>query len=569
MAGRSTFVTTARRCAASAALAAAILLSGCASRETRGPEPYRSIAVRSSASADATYDAPLYLINYDKSGRCESPQTLAQVVERARAGEFTDVVILSHGWNNDWPAATHLYNDFLSGFSQQLAQHPLDRPFKPMFVGVIWPSTLLMTAAERGPRYEAGAAPGAAGGARRVSSAELVEQDQLRREARDLASQLAGDDAAAARRIEQQIIESVRSGGGGQQLAELLAPACDDDEVERDHSTAAAALVAAARNAEQLTASPGPQPGAGAGPGHGAIGNNPVGNSPVGNRPIGNQPVGNQPAGNQPAGNQPAGNAPTGNAATTTAAPAANAPAASAPAVAAVAPTEAGPAAEASALPDPRWIVRAASVWMMKDRAGAVGANGVSRLVRSVLAGSSARVHLVGHSYGGKVVLSAVEGGGSVSRPVDSILLLEPAVSAYSFAAQVPHTRGAGKYRVVLDRVRQPILSTFSEDDWPLTQIYQYAVVRGRDLGEATPPQPPPPPNRYAALGGFGPQPLPAAEGGDAEFTWSRLREAPQGYVLPPKVRVCGLRSMNGQIACHGCISNTYTWWALRDQLNR
>jgi hypothetical protein len=52
---------------------------------------------------------------------------------------------------------------------------------------------------------------------------------------------------------------------------------------------------------------------------------------------------------------------------------------------------------------DPRDMLRVATVWTMKARAGKVGAVGVGPLVRHILRRDSvARLHLVGHSFGAR-----------------------------------------------------------------------------------------------------------------------------------------------------------------------
>src|SRR5262249_37236629 len=76
---------------------------------------------------------------------------------------------------------------------------------------------------------------------------------------------------------------------------------------------------------------------------------------------------------------------------------------------------------------DPRLIVRVATGWQMKDRAGVVGRSGVGPLLDDVLgftptSGTAPRVHLLGHSYGAKVVLSALCTG-MKPRKVNSALL--------------------------------------------------------------------------------------------------------------------------------------------------
>ncbi|MDQ2998264.1 MAG: hypothetical protein M3R61_14600, partial [Chloroflexota bacterium] len=105
---------------------------------------------------------------------------------------------------------------------------------------------------------------------------------------------------------------------------------------------------------------------------------------------------------------------------------------------------------------DPRLILRGASVWVMKDRAGTVGARGVAKLLTGLLSASaSARVHAIGHSFGCRVLLSAICSPPSRSddRKVDSLLLLQPAVSHLCFAADVAGSGKPGGYRPALDRV--------------------------------------------------------------------------------------------------------------------
>ena len=546
-----------------------LLATGCRTHRDVLPRgQYKSIPIaRGDRGPAAT--APLYLINFDKKGRCESPLTFKEVVALAESGDYTDVFVISHGWNNDWPAATHLYESFLGGFAAQQpdAQAFLGRPYRPLFVGIIWPSTVLMTAAERGPRAE---------GAREGGEFETqMEADEMRREIRDLAAQLADDRPGSADAIERELNayltpQAAGDDGAALRLAQRLAPACDDEEVPRGGGESTAeALVRAAREAANASASA-------RGDGGTPVGNGPTGNNPTGNRAAGNNPTGNRPATDDPGSDDPAPTVTPGTRGTAGGHGSPAAPPEAAPDAAA----SSRPLAELGGLPDLRWIFRGASVWMMKDRAGLVGANGVADLVGKLVKSPRSRVHLIGHSYGAKVVLAATEAAdfGPDGR-VDSILLLQPAVSANCFAAEVPQVGGPGKYRPVLDRVRKPVFSTFSDKDWPLTTIYQRFVVRRSDLRELAaasaresgpagpPPAPPLPPNVYAALGGFGPQPLPPVERSDDEVSWSFIQEPGRAYQIPPKVRVCGLRSKAGQIDCHGCVSNPYTWWALWSQV--
>lgn len=202
---------------------------------------------------------------------------------------------------------------------------------------------------------------------------------------------------------------------------------------------------------------------------------------------------------------------------------------------------------------DPRKVVRALTVFKMKDRAGKVGASGVHSLLRDLLAVSDAHVHLVGHSYGGKIVLSATCGG-DLPRNVTSMLLLQPAVSHLCFAKTVPGTNRSGGYRLALDRVDRPIFSTFSSHDAPLTKTFHLALRRKSDLGEARIAVAGDPPSLYAALGGFGPR------GAGEQII--NIQDPRQDYQLDENVPIYGLQGSR-TISGHGDISNLSTWWAL------
>jgi pimeloyl-ACP methyl ester carboxylesterase len=204
----------------------------------------------------------------------------------------------------------------------------------------------------------------------------------------------------------------------------------------------------------------------------------------------------------------------------------------------------------------PREALRAVTVWQMKDRAGTVGSKGVSPLLAEFLQTTEARVHLIGHSFGGKVVLSALCYPDRLprGRKAHSMLLLQPAVSHLCFADRVPFTGKPGGFHRALERVERPILSTFSNHDVPLTKIFHLALVRPSDLGEAKIAAGGEPPTIFAALGGFGPRRC-----GESLVD---VRDVNDLYDLDPSVRIYGLRA-DRTIKGHGDASNPSTWWAL------
>ncbi|MBT2305006.1 hypothetical protein J7E70_31820 [Variovorax paradoxus] len=220
---------------------------------------------------------------------------------------------------------------------------------------------------------------------------------------------------------------------------------------------------------------------------------------------------------------------------------------------------------------DPRKLLRVASVYQMKDRAGTVGANGVSDLLAGLLQRAPA-VHAVGHSYGGKVVLSAIAALPDGVPKVASVLLLQPAVSHWCFAQEGPDGKGQGGYRHVRSRVSRSIISTYSKFDFPLHSLFHRAVRRAADDGDiriasGAKTQAGAPPNRFAALGGYGPrlsdeklhEPLPAPG--------TAIDLGPAAADGGPARLLAYDGSMNKLIGGHGDVTTPHTAWLLYSQM--
>jgi pimeloyl-ACP methyl ester carboxylesterase len=176
-------------------------------------------------------------------------------------------------------------------------------------------------------------------------------------------------------------------------------------------------------------------------------------------------------------------------------------------------------------------------------------------LLERVAHASESRVHLVGHSYGAQVMLSAVTNA-TLPRPIHSMLLLQPAVSRLCFARDVGTGR-AGGYRQSLPKIRLPILSTFTRNDVALYRFYHWALRRKGDLGGIG--HAGSGPSRYAALGGHGPG------GCSGECRIEPLRDVGDWYRIDdPALQVLGLNSDEG-IRNHGDINNRFSWWALHN----
>ena len=453
--------------------------------------PYKTVALGGDAPP-----APWYIIPFDKKGRTTAPLTTEHLVREVKSGAYTDLFLFSHGWNNDWDAASGRYEDFISKFIAMRAQYALPRPegYRPLLVGIFWPSTALVLPWERAPRFAAtdGAAPSAA-------DADVAA---AQRELEELAAELPDERRATLYRLTQR----ERLGPDeATELAQLLAEAArgwsethgdggDGDQVP----VTADELLARARNV------PGEPPRRRRAPGE-----------------FGFADDGGIPA--------------------------------------------RGPAAafDLGDL-DPRNLVRVTTVMQMKDRAGVVGRDGVGPLLHDLgVANEQVRIHLIGHSYGCIVVLSALAADVNANLRVQSVLLLQPAVSQWCFAKQIPGTNRPGGYRKALDRVKGPVFTTYTRNDDALTKFFHLALRRDVDRGQPRSAaggdalELPEPPSRYAALGGFGPRGL-----DPAEIEIVRMTMPPTPYTWKPTPKVWALNG-DATITGHGDISVPATWWAL------
>ena len=107
--------------------------------------------------------------------------------------------------------------------------------------------------------------------------------------------------------------------------------------------------------------------------------------------------------------------------------------------------------------------------YQMKDRAGVVGRNGVNQVVQKIHSAlPSVRVHLVGHSFGSRVVTAAATGDAPAPKGfVSSLSLLQGAFSHYAFSQKYDDSGKAGFYRNLIDeaRVSGPTIITHTRAD--------------------------------------------------------------------------------------------------------
>ena len=187
--------------------------------------------------------------------------------------------------------------------------------------------------------------------------------------------------------------------------------------------------------------------------------------------------------------------------------------------------------------------------YLMKDRAGRVGRDGLAPVLgRLAGAAPRARVHLIGHSFGARLVTAAA--AGRPSGAVGSLSLLQAAFSHYAFARGWDDgaTRD-GYFRAVVAApapvVRGPTLVTFTRNDRAVGIVYAIASrVAGQiasAIGDAHDP--------YGGLGSNGALKTP-------EATVLRLAAHGEPYAFAPgtvyNLDANGAPGAPGVIAGHG-----------------
>lgn len=146
--------------------------------------------------------------------------------------------------------------------------------------------------------------------------------------------------------------------------------------------------------------------------------------------------------------------------------------------------------------------LRQLSYWKMKNRAGVVGRNGLGPVIDQLHAEfPDLRIHLVGHSFGARVVSYALAGMSDVQpSPVKAVTLLQGAYSRFSFTERLPFRKGAGELTGLLDRIDGPLTVCFSSHDRALGTFYPLAsAAAGEDAAAAEDPL-----FRWRAMGSHG-----------------------------------------------------------------
>ena len=146
--------------------------------------------------------------------------------------------------------------------------------------------------------------------------------------------------------------------------------------------------------------------------------------------------------------------------------------------------------------------LRTLTFWAMKRRACHFGENGATTLLRTlrkaVPGDRDVRFHLMGHSFGCIVMSAAVAG----APPVDTLVLVQGALSLWSYADHIPGKPGrTGYFRRIIDEhlVHGAIVTTMSQYDRAVGLFYPLGAAAARQTAYRVGGFP-----TYGGVGAFG-----------------------------------------------------------------
>lgn len=155
--------------------------------------------------------------------------------------------------------------------------------------------------------------------------------------------------------------------------------------------------------------------------------------------------------------------------------------------------------------------LQALSFWTMKKRAQTVGESSFHNFLRSLQQCTTARIHLMGHSFGCIVVSAMLNGpanSADLPRPIDSCALVQGALSLWSYCEDIPVRQGTSGYfhgMIHGGKVRGAILTTQSIHDRAVRFLYPLAAGAADQIVYDALPE-------YGGVGRFGIQGILAIE---------------------------------------------------------
>jgi hypothetical protein len=364
---------------------------------------------------------PYTEVEYDKNGALVDPSQV-KAVDKLLAANPTDVIVISHGWNNDPAQARALYERLIDSIVQVRPHVARAADKDVLVIGIMWPSIQWAPPDDEG-----------AGGGAGLDD----EQDTLRSEISERI-----EDPATQKKLQALVPRLNTSSEAQQEYLDLLrstlpaTSAGEDDAAFTALKTASAEEVmdAARPSGDGIVDAPAEVGG--------AADVNPAGLPPL--------------EGDLGGGDVDGG----------------------------------GAGFFDSIIGAARNLLNVTTYYTMKERAGVVGTKGIATLLDHVHSvNSNARLHLVGHSFGGRAVTAAAL---ATKAPISSMCLLQAAYSHFGMATDWDGAGQNGLFTKVPTKVDGPIMATFTRNDKAVGLAYpiasRLAQQIGAGLGDANDP---------------------------------------------------------------------------------
>jgi hypothetical protein len=392
---------------------------------------------------------PSFAVEFDADGAVIDAQQVEAALTGLAAAQATDLLVLSHGWNNDIPEASQLYQDLLAKLDGVLDAAPPAGIAARAFVAleIFWPSKKFDDPA----LVPGGGGAAVSGGGTDLPAAALLARlDQFAQDPRRLGGQDVDPVRSALVEQAKSLVPTLDQESSQREFVHLLrtlvSPGGDAHPEDGSDAFFTKDPITMLRDLEQ--APPAPQLGAGGG-GVAGLGN----------------------------------------------------------VVSTIGDLFSGARAAA------RRALNFTTYFQMKQRAGLVGRTGVATVVRQIHQRfPDLRLHLAGHSFGGRLVTAAADALGPDVRPA-TMTLLQAAYSHNGLAANFDNQGHDGLFRAVaaLPKVSGPILITRTKNDQAVGIAYPLASRIAHDVAAALGDQNDP----YGGMGRNGAQKTPEAVGND------------------------------------------------------